>query len=102
MVRSRTQELGLRMALGGTHSGVAGLLAREWGSVVVMGLVGGVFGMLLVVQVVRSLLFATSGLDLPVAAATIALVLCAAAFAFALPVRRALRIDPARALNAGE
>lgn len=99
-VRARTQELGLRMALGGTQSGIAGLLAREWSAVVVAGLAVGILGALVALQVVRSLLFGTTGLDLPVAGAAIALVLVAAAFAFAWPVRHALRIDPARALQA--
>ncbi len=99
VVRTRTQELGLRMALGGTQGGIAGLLAREWSSVVVLGLGFGVLGTLVVLRVVRSLLFGTSGLDLSVAGATIALVLLAAGLAFFWPVRHALRIDPARALQ---
>lgn len=102
VVRSRTRELGLRMALGGTSGGVARLLAREWAAVVLVGLGGGILGMLVVLQVVRSLLFATSGLDLPVGAATIALVLSAAGLSFSWPLRQALRIDPARALKTGE
>lgn len=102
VVRSRTQELGLRMALGGTQSGVARLLAREWSSVVLLGIGFGVLGMGLVVQVVRGLLFATDGLDPVVATGTIALVVFAAGLAFVLPVRHALRIDPARALQTGE
>lgn len=102
VVRSRTQELGLRMALGGTQGGVAGLLAREWVAVVLLGVAVGLIGMTVVAQVVRSLLFATSELDVPVAAATGALVLLAAGVAFALPVRHALRIDPARALQASD
>lgn len=102
VVRSRTQELGLRIALGGTQSGVARLLAKEWGSVVVVGIGFGVLGMGVVVQVVRSLLFATDGLDPLVATGTVALVVLTAGMSFVFPVRRALRIDPARALQTGE
>lgn len=102
VVRSRTQELGLRMALGGTQSGVARLLAREWGSVVLLGIGVGILGMSLVVGVVRSLLFATDGLDPVVATGTVALIVLAAGMSFVLPVRRALWIDPARALQTGE
>lgn len=99
VVSTRTQELGLRMALGGTRAGVAGLLAKEWSTVVLAGLGVGMLGTFVVLQVVRSLLFGTSGLDLPVATMTIGLVLVAAGLAFSWPVRHALRIDPARALQ---
>ncbi len=99
VVRARTRELGLRLALGGTQSGIAGLLAREWSAVLGAGLGVGILGTSIVLQVVRSLLFGTSGLDLPVAGATLAIVFTAAGLAFFWPVRHALRIDPARALE---
>jgi predicted permease len=99
VIRSRTRELGLRLALGDTQGGIAGLLAREWSAVVVAGLGVGVVGTLFVLQVVRSLLFGTSGLDLAVAGATLAIVFAASGLAFFWPVRHALRVDPARALE---
>jgi len=68
----------------------------------VAGLVAGTLGTFVVLQVVRSLLFETSGLDVPVAVATMTLVLLAAGLSFSWPVRHALRIDPATALQSAE
>lgn len=99
VVSTRTAELGLRMALGGTPKGIAGRFALEWSSVTAGGLLLGLLGVLLMLPVVRSLLFGTSGLDVGVASAAIALVVAATGLSFAWPIRRALRIDPARALT---
>ncbi len=99
VVSARTAELGLRMALGGTPKGIAGRFALEWSSVVTGGLALGLLGALLMLPVVRSLLFGTSGLDVRVASAAIALVVAATGLSFAWPIRRALGIDPARALT---
>ncbi len=99
VVRARKRELGLRMALGGTTRGVARLLAKEWALVVLFGLGAGAVGMGVVLQAVRSLLFGTSGLDVSVVGATIIVVLSTAALSFSWPVRHAVRIDPARALQ---
>lgn len=99
VVGSRTQELGLRMALGGTPSGVVSLLAREWTAVVVGGVGVGLLGTLVVVQVVRHLLFGTSALDPSVVVATMLLLVLVAGMAFLWPVRSAVRIDPATALK---
>ncbi len=99
-VGRRTSEIGLRMALGGTGSGIAALLAKEWASVLAIGLGVGVLGAVASRQLTASLLYGTSVIDLRVIAGAMVLVVVSAAASFSLPVRRAVHIDPASTLGA--
>jgi hypothetical protein len=101
LVMRRTREIGIRVALGATRTGIVAELLREGtrtaaagmlaGLVIAIGLVGILrsSGMLLDVDIVDPLVF--GGAALVLAAATAA--------ASYLPARRALRVDPAVALR---
>jgi ABC-type antimicrobial peptide transport system permease subunit len=98
-VTQRTQEIGIRMALGATQTqvqmGVMGKTLR-------LALLGGIVGVVasfVVARLISSLLFATAPTD-PVTFTGMILLLGAVAFvAGYIPARRASRIDPMIALR---
>jgi putative ABC transport system permease protein len=98
-VLQRTQEIGVRMALGARRSAVLALVVgqglRLAGIGVALGLVLAVIGS----RAVESQLFGVAALD-PLTFLTMAGVLLAAAFlASYLPARRATKVDPLNALR---
>ena len=100
-VGQRRREIGLRMAVGSTRSGIVRLLGREWFTVVGGGLAGGVVATIFAARALRGLLFDTAALDPAVALGTTAAVVGAAMLACAVPARRALKVDPAVTLRDG-
>lgn len=93
-VTRRTQEIGVRMALGATPGEVVGLVLREGLFLVGVGAVAGIVGALGLTRLLASLLFHVSPAD-PLTYAAVALVLLAVALlACALPALRAARVDP--------
>jgi predicted permease len=99
-VAQRTQEIGVRMALGATPRDIARLVLGEAGQLVVLGIAIGVPAAALGARTLRSLLFATQPTDLPTYCIVIAILALAVAWAASGPVRRAARIDPLMALRA--
>jgi putative ABC transport system permease protein len=99
-VAQRTNELGIRMALGAQPGKVWAMVLRDSLAMVVTGLVLGILLWLPLQGLVRSLVFGLSTRDpviLLVAAGVLGLVGFAAA---SVPARRAARVDPAQALRA--
>lgn len=96
----RVREIGIRMALGASRSGVLALLMREQLVTVVVGLVMGGVAATWASTFLASYLYRTEAGD-PVswsaAAAAMLLVACIGAF---VPARRASRTDPAQTLRA--
>ena len=98
-VAQRTNEFGIRMALGAKPGDVLGLVLRQGARLVGLGLVLGVLGALAGARVLESMLYQTSGRD-PLVFATIAVLLGAVALlACLIPARRATRVDPLVALR---
>ena len=64
------------------------------------GLVGGAFGILLVVRWLRDLTYSVPPFDPLAIAAAVTIVIGSAALALLVPLRRATRVDPASALRA--
>ncbi|NKB90409.1 MAG: FtsX-like permease family protein [Acidobacteria bacterium] len=98
-VGRRRREIGLRLAVGSTQTGIVRLLGREWLIVVGGGLVAGAIGALAATRALQGLLFETGPLDLGVAGITAACVAGAALLACVPPTRRALRVEPAVTLR---
>lgn len=95
----RTQEIGLRMALGATPRNVQVLLFGQSFFASLIGLISGLLLALILMRVLRSVLVglnAGHGGDLWIEAGTVVL---AAALACWLPAQRAAKIDPAAALR---
>ena len=99
LVAQRTQEIGIRLALGAPRSAVVWLVSSQGLRMVLTGLAVGLLGTTLAARSLMSLLYGISALDpLTLGAASIGLIAVALA-ACALPARRAARIDPVRALR---
>jgi predicted permease len=98
-VSQRTQEIGVRMALGASTRNVLGLILRQGMLLAIGGAAAGLAGAALAGQVVSGLLYGINPRD-PVTFAAVGGVLLAVAFvACYVPARRATRIDPLNALR---
>jgi predicted permease len=98
-VARRTNEIGVRMALGASHRNVLGMILREALLLVAVGITAGAALAILVGRTARSLLFALEPWDpitLAIAAGALAIVALAASY---LPARSASRISPTAALR---
>jgi putative ABC transport system permease protein len=99
LVAQRTREIGVRLALGSTATGIVRLVLREGAVLVVSGLAIGLIGALGLRRVLATHVFGLGALD-PIVITAAVFVLCTTAFvACALPARRAGRVNPAIALN---
>jgi len=98
-VAQRTREIGIRVALGAAAHEVAALVGRRAMLIVTVGLVIGVGGALVAMQLIRSQLWGVSPTD-PITFGTVGLLFAIIALAAAFfPMRRAIRVDPTIALR---
>ncbi len=98
-VSQRTKEIGLRMALGAKPAHVLSIVLQQFSRTVLFGLLAGILGAAALSQLLRRELYGISNLDPVSYLSASALFLVVAAMAALLPARRALRIDPMRALR---
>jgi putative ABC transport system permease protein len=99
LVGRRTQEIGVRMALGATRGNVLRMILGEGLRVVLIGVGLGLIEALLLGRLVKSLLFGVQPADpLTFFSAAVLLTLVALAACY-IPARRAMRVDPMVALR---
>ena len=98
-VTQRTNEIGVRMALGAQPSGITRMVLAESMVLVAVGVATGVGTVLLAGRLVASLLFELAPTDPATVVQAVAALICVAAFASYLPARRAARVDPMVALQ---
>jgi putative ABC transport system permease protein len=98
-VTQRTQEIGVRMALGASRQNVFRLVLGSAGRLAVPGVLLGIVGGLIAAPVVRSILYNVSPLDPLSFAGTAAFLLVVALAASYFPARRAMSVDPMIALR---
>jgi predicted permease len=99
LVTQRTQEIGVRLALGGTRRAVGGAVVRDALRMAGGGAVVGLVIALIGAPVLQSLLFQTSAREPAVLIGTIAMLLAVSLGAAALPAWRASRVSPMGALR---
>jgi putative ABC transport system permease protein len=98
-VSQRTQEIGIRMALGAKARDVLALVFGSGGTIVALGVAIGLAGSIAFARVLRTLLFNTSPVDVLNLIVVSALLAFVALLACALPARRAIKVDPVVALR---
>jgi predicted permease len=98
-VTRRTNEIGLRMALGAERGGVIWMVLREALLLVGMGVAIGVPLALALARSVSSLLYGLKPTDSLTISVAVVLLFLVAAVAIYLPARRASRVDPMVALR---
>jgi putative ABC transport system permease protein len=98
-VSQRTQEIGVRIALGAQAGDVLRLMLGQGALLVGVGLVAGIGGALVVTRFLESLLFEVSPTDPWVFAGLASGLAGVALLASYLPARRATRVDPMIALR---
>ncbi len=98
-VARRTQEIGIRMALGAARGNVLRLILREVLILVGAGVAVGVPAALVLGRLVESQLFGVKAKDPVVMLLAVAVIVCVSVLAGYLPARRATRIDPVNALR---
>jgi predicted permease len=101
MTSNRTTELGVRMALGATGSGVLRMVLMDGVALVGAGVVLGVLVSVGAMRILRAQLFGVGPTDGWTMAAGVAVLVSIALFATWLPARRAARADPMAALREG-
>jgi hypothetical protein len=98
-VTRRTNEIGIRMALGAGRSNVIGMILRETGVMITIGVVVGMCATVAVTRLMKATLYGLSSLD-PVSIAGALLILCIVALvAGYIPAMRAARVNPTTALR---
>lgn len=99
-VAQRTNEIGIRIALGAGKSSIFRLVVGQAMTLVAISLVLGVVGAFAATRLLNSLLFGVGASDPVTFAAIVLLVSAVALIAAWLPARRATRVDPIIALRA--
>jgi predicted permease len=99
LVAQRTQEIGVRMALGATTARVTRLVVAQGVRLVSLGVATGVGMALVLGRWLSGLLFGVTPTDPMTMAAAVVTICAVAALSIWLPARRAVRIDPLVALR---
>jgi len=98
-VAQRTQELGIRIALGAERFDILRLVIGSGLALTLAGIAIGLAGSIALTRLMSAMLYETSATDPVIFGASAALFLAVALLASYLPARRATKIDPTEALR---
>ena len=99
LVTERRREIGIRVALGASSSGIVRLVLRQGLGLTFGGILLGVLGALALARVTRSLLFGVSPTDPTTYLLVAGVILGIALLACLIPAQRAMRVDPLVAIR---
>jgi len=97
--RQRTTEIGVRLALGALPASILKMIVLRGLRLVGVGAAFGMIGAFIAVRFLRGLLFGVEPTDLLTWVAVSATLMLVGLVACVVPARRAMRIDPVRALR---
>jgi putative ABC transport system permease protein len=98
-VNQRTQEFGIRMALGAQRASVLNMVLKQGVTLVLVGLAIGMAGALVLTRLLTTLLFGVEPTDALTFLAVSMVLVAVAAAACLIPARRAASVDPMVALR---
>jgi putative ABC transport system permease protein len=98
-VSQRTQEIGVRMAIGAQRGDVLRMIVGGGMKLTLVGIAMGLAGALALARLVATMLFDVTPFDPTSYAATAIVLLAVASLACYIPARRAMRVDPITALR---
>jgi len=98
-VKQRTQEIGIRLALGAGRMNIFRLVLGQGLKLVVAGVIAGALGAFGMTRVIRSLLFGVTPTDTVTFIVVSLMLVLIALIACTAPARRATRVDPLIALR---
>jgi len=98
-VRTRTHEIGIRLALGSGANRAAGLVLKQGMYLVGLGILIGMVGAVAVSRVIRGWIYGISAVDIGTYCGVCFILVAVAAVACLPPTLRAVRLDPVRVLN---
>jgi predicted permease len=99
VIASRTQEIGIRMAMGASRAGVVAMVLKQSMAPVSIGIAVGIAGALFLTRLMKTLLYETQPNDPWIFAGVTLLLITVATAAAAGPARRAATVDPLVALR---
>ena len=99
LVSQRTQEIGVRLALGASARDVLGMLMRDAMRPVTLGIALGITGAIALTRVLAAMLFGVSATDAATYVVACAVLAGAAMIASIVPARRALKVDAIAAIR---
>jgi predicted permease len=99
LVAQRRKEIGIRVALGSTRSGIAKLVLREGLALVGTGLILGIVGSISLRSIVQNEIYGVAPLDPLVLGCVATIFALVALVACVMPARRAMQVDPAIVLS---
>jgi predicted permease len=99
VVTQRTQEIGVRMAVGAQAGQVLKMVVASGAKLALSGLVIGLVGAVGLTRLLQGLLFGTEPLDVGTFGATAFLLLLVGLVASYLPARRAAQVDPVKSMR---
>ncbi len=99
VVAQRTREIGVRLALGASRANVLQLMARQAGTMTLIGFPLGLAGAYVLARYMATLLFGVTPSTASIYAAVSAFLATVEILAIIVPTARATRVDPVRALR---
>jgi ABC-type antimicrobial peptide transport system permease subunit len=98
-VARRTNEIGIRMALGAGRGRVVAMILRETSVMIVLGVVAGVIATVIATRLIAAQLYGLPAFDLPTVAVAICVLGAVSLVAVYIPAIRAARVNPVNALR---